>query len=239
MINEKIKHYYLSGDTYQEIADKLNISKITVYRNIKKFGLTHKQKLKKKIRPIKNQITNKRFGNLIVIGRTYNEKYKTWDSICVCDCGRECIRFTSQLLANDSKSCGIKGCKYHDQYHINSGKLNYNFTGYEKISGQLWSTIKCGAKKRNIDFEIDIEYVWNVFLKQNKKCALSGVDIYFSRTSKSERTASLDRINSKKGYVKGNIQWVHKIINIMKRDLSDKDFINWCKLISNCERKIL
>ena len=31
-------------------------------------------------------------------------------------------------------------------------------------------------------------------------------------------TASLDRIDSTKGYVRGNIQWVHKDINWFKRD---------------------
>lgn len=31
------------------------------------------------------------------------------------------------------------------------------------------------------------------------------------------------------GYVAGNLQWVHKIVNLMKRTSSDKDFIEICK----------
>ena len=44
-------------------------------------------------------------------------------------------------------------------------------------------------------------------------------------------TASLDRIDSSKGYIKGNVQWVHKEFNKMKLDLLDKEFIDICKLV--------
>jgi hypothetical protein len=42
----------------------------------------------------------------------------------------------------------------------------------------------------------------------------------------------LDRIDSSKGYTIDNVQWVHKIVNIMKHDVEEKEFFNWCKLIT-------
>ena len=42
---------------------------------------------------------------------------------------------------------------------------------------------------------------------------------------------SLDRIDSKKGYVKGNVQWVHKTVNRLKMDLSEEELMYWCNLI--------
>ena len=51
-------------------------------------------------------------------------------------------------------------------------------------------------------------------------------------------TASLDRINSKKGYVEGNIQWVHKDINMMKHCLETSDFIKWCEKINENFKEI-
>ena len=45
------------------------------------------------------------------------------------------------------------------------------------------------------------------------------------------RTASLDRIDSNKGYTIDNVQWVHKDINKMKMDLEEDVFIDNCKLI--------
>ena len=48
-----------------------------------------------------------------------------------------------------------------------------------------------------------------------------------------EITASLDRIDSSKGYIEGNVQWVHKSVNIMKCDFSSDIFIGICNQISN------
>lgn len=226
-----IKNMFITGSSIQEISDGLKISKSTVCRKLKKIGLKHKNRIKRKVKPIKNNINGIKFGNLLVVDRSYNEKYKTWDAVCVCDCGRKVIRFASQLLENKCKSCGIKGCVYHDQYHINSGKLNANFSGYEKISGQRWAEIKHGALRRNIEFKIDIKDAWKTYLKQEGKCAITGLPIDFQKTSKSERIASLDRIDSGKGYTIDNIQWVHKIINIMKKDMEMIEFVKWCKLV--------
>lgn len=49
----------------------------------------------------------------------------------------------------------------------------------------------------------------------------------------SKRTASLDRIDSTRGYVVGNLQWIHKDLNLMKNTLPTSLFIEWCKKVSN------
>jgi hypothetical protein len=94
--------------------------------------------------------------------------------------------------------------------------------------------LKKEQKNRGYSICVDIKYVWNLYLQQNKKCALSGLPIEFAIANKksSETTASLDRINSTKGYVEGNIQWVHKNINIMKNVYEQNYFIFLCKLIA-------
>lgn len=45
------------------------------------------------------------------------------------------------------------------------------------------------------------------------------------------RTASLDRIDSTKGYVEGNVQWIHKRLNIMKGKSTDVTFIKDCERV--------
>lgn len=129
-----------------------------------------------------------------------------------------------------TKSCG---CDKSGYLKI-TGKNNKRFTGCEDISGRYWGRIKESAKTRNFEFNITIEYAWELFIKQNRKCNLSGLPIKFSFTrNKDDETASLDRIDSKIGYVEGNVQWVHKHINMMKNAHSQDYFINLCKLISN------
>lgn len=98
----------------------------------------------------------------------------------------------------------------------------------------MWSTVKRRAKERKVPFNIDIEYAWKLFLEQDRKCALSGLPIEFgiANYASSNTTASLDRIDSSKGYTEGNIQWVHKTLNIMKSTLSNGFFINLCHKVA-------
>ena len=43
----------------------------------------------------------------------------------------------------------------------------------------------------------------------------------------------MDRIDSTKGYVEGNLQWVHKVVNKIKWDLDQEVFLSWCQRISH------
>jgi hypothetical protein len=70
---------------------------------------------------------------------------------------------------------------------------------------------------------------------QNGKCAYTGELLNFGR-SKVNGTASLDRIDSSLGYVEGNVQFVHKDVNIMKWDLSEKRFLDICEKITKNRR---
>ena len=54
----------------------------------------------------------------------------------------------------------------------------------------------------------------------------------FDTCSKHDGNASIDRIDSSKGYTKDNIQIVTKTINLAKRSLSDDDFIQMCLEVS-------
>jgi hypothetical protein len=173
-----------------------------------------------------NNIFGKRFGKLLVVGfdgfykigkRINNEAY--WE--CLCDCGYGTIVLGRKLLTGDTRSCGCIVNKSHME-----------------ITGKYFCHLRTGAKIREIEFDITIEDCWELFVKQNGRCALTGVElkhwVYDTNSSIIDGDVSLDRIDSTKGYIKDNIQWVHKVINIMKSDLEENDFINWCrKVIDN------
>lgn len=119
----------------------------------------------------------------------------------------------------------------HRDYSTKSWK------GHGELSGTIFSKIRSRAKRGGIDFDVNVKMLWELFLKQNRKCALTGVDLKFRYSEghfiKEDQTASLDRIDSSKGYVEGNIQWVHKEINQLKWSINQEKFIHWCKLVSN------
>ena len=93
---------------------------------------------------------------------------------------------------------------------------------------------KQDAKKRNIEFLISLEYMQKILDDQNYKCALSGLNLSVSNNMSFSRkgTMSLDRIDSSKPYVEGNIQWLHKTVNIMKNKWAEEEFFIWCKLVA-------
>jgi hypothetical protein len=111
------------------------------------------------------------------------------------------------------------------------------WSGYKELSGYSWSRIVGQAQTRNINMEISIQDAWEQYEIQNKKCALTGQPIVFSKNTKElahekAQTASFDRIDSMQGYIKNNIQWIHKDINLMKSDMNENSFIYWCKKIA-------
>jgi len=102
--------------------------------------------------------------------------------------------------------------------------------GYGEISGIQFGKIIARARHSNLEFNLTIEFLWELFLKQDRKCALTGVPIKFPKQGeRSKGTASLDRIDSSKGYFPENVRWTHKTINLMKLKHSDKVFDFWCQ----------
>ena len=103
--------------------------------------------------------------------------------------------------------------------------------GYKDITSERWYSIVYGAKSRNFELDITIEDVWNLYIKQEKKCALTGWPVLYSK-NRNETTASLDRIDSTKGYTKDNIQVLHRLVNKLKLDCSQDVFLKMCKDIA-------
>lgn len=177
-------------------------------------------------------LINQKFNKLTVIEQ--DGKYLTeikWK--CKCDCGKVVSVRGSKLRNGTTKSCG---CFKSKNLNHKKGKDHNSYTGYEGIIGSIWCRVILNAKHRKIPIEITIKEAWELFEKQKGKCALTGLPIYFAKDYKELRdnknTASLDRIDSLKGYAIDNVQWVHKDINYMKMNLTQDRFIELCKLIS-------
>ncbi len=180
-----------------------------------------------------NDIIGKRFG-LLTVEKFLYKKGKTpikYFYMCTCECGKKKKIQRCNLITNDhTRSCGcLREIK---------GQDNKFWKGYKDLSSAQWRSIKSKAKYRNLDFKISIKESWNLFVKQKGLCALTGVSIKLRVNKGKEYTASLDRINNNKGYVKGNIQWVHKDINWMKGTFSQKQFIELCKLVTLKNKKL-
>ena len=148
-------------------------------------------------------------------------RYGEWFVKVKCKCGS--IKNVSCVKWRRKKVKRCRACQL-----IGSG--NYAWNGYGELSGHHYSTIKQNAKSRNLEMNISKKALWEMFLSQNRKCAISGMPIQFT-INKSEKTASLDRIDSSKGYIKGNVQWIHKDVNLMKNHFSQEYFVQICESV--------
>lgn len=82
----------------------------------------------------------------------------------------------------------------------------------------LSSSKKSYAHRPNIDgYDLTKEYIQELLEKQEYKCYYTGVDL---KIGDKLTNPTLDRIDSSKGYVKGNVVICTEIANIMKNDLS-------------------
>jgi hypothetical protein len=80
------------------------------------------------------------------------------------------------------------------------------------------------ARNRNKDFDLDEEYLASIW---TGRCSLSGIIIVNEHRRSSLKSASLDRIDSTKGYVKGNVQFVSYGINLAKNSFSDEEVLQF------------
>jgi hypothetical protein len=179
----------------------------------------------------KTEMVGKVFGELTCIKEVNKNELKIKSTnafyLFRCSCGNEFIKRGSDVRQGKCNRC--ISC-FKKRNTAIRGEKNSKFTGYKEISGAYW--FKVGYKRKHKKI-ITIEYAWDLFLKQNRKCALTGLELYFPKTTNGDFTASLDRIDSTKDYIEGNVQWVHKDINMMKNKHSQNYFINLCKLVAD------
>lgn len=136
-----------------------------------------------------------------------------------CRCGKVVERSVTRIKVKGS-TCG---CSRRGDRHC-------QWSGIDGLSGSVWYEITQKAPKRGLAVEVTITEARDLFLAQGQRCALSGVPLVMS--PRRGRTASLDRIDNTKGYVAGNVQWLHKDINWMKGRFTQDRFVELCRAVA-------
>lgn len=224
MKNKKyLEHQYLTlKKSQKEIAKQCNVSQGAVSLWMKEFNIP----TRKEVNTLKD-LTGQIHGKLTVIklDSIDTKKGKT-DWLCQCECGKFIIveRRKLNIKRGGRISCGCSS-------RVSSRR------GCGKITGSFWCVIKSMAKSRGYEFSISIEFANKLFEEQKGLCALTGIKLIMPKyTSKrgfdrKNSNASLDRIDSTKGYTEDNVQWVHKKINMMKQGYTQQEFIELCCLV--------
>lgn len=159
-----------------------------------------------------------RFGRWTVI----NAYADSLHARCRCQCGHEKLVLRTMLTNGRSTSCRCSrvGATY-----------NKSTTEYNKY----WRIFKNNAIHRGIEVDVTSDEAKSLYTRQGERCALSGLPIRLPSRFHGEdikSTASLDRLDSYGNYTANNIQWLHKVVNIMKSTLPQLVFVAFCVAVA-------
>jgi hypothetical protein len=163
----------------------------------------------------------------------------------VCKVCGNLVSYTSEKTFNQAtkrdsmcRSCRSVCANKSEKRILKVGAKNHMWKGYKEIPYAWFSRYfeRKGSRKKRTG-TINIQDVYNLWILQNKKCALSGRVIGFCDDKNNTSTCSIDRINSLKEYTIDNIQLVHKDINKMKNNYDNEYFIQVCKDITKFQEE--
>lgn len=211
LTEETLRSLYTKHQSSTRIAHLIGCSHKTVLAYLHEYGIIESNRG----RPASDKV-GQYSGKLHVVAYVGKDKKGNTLWECLCECGRKHLLNNSHF--GRVRSCG---CVQSSQQ-------------YKGVYSHYLTRIKDGAKARSLEVSVTLEYVGDLLERQDYRCALTGWPIHVHRTSeRGKTTASLDRIDSDKGYIEGNIQWIHKDINKMKQDFRQERFLEACFAVCN------
>jgi hypothetical protein len=146
--------------------------------------------------------------------------------------------------------CSLKcSSSSHDTSYLDSwrkSETNKNFikqfSGSDKDAyspfRETLKKVRSRSKSKNRECNIDLNYLKEVWEMQEGKCPYLKRKLVLPLTDQSHDKsnpnliASLDRIDSSKGYVKGNIQFISTTLNFAKNKYTENVLLNLIEMCS-------
>lgn len=151
----------------------------------------------------------KKFGLLTIISENdYYDGIRKW--YCACDCGKTCVRYHSYLLQSPKPSCG---CAQRDP----RAGLNAVFHRYRRQ-----------AEERSISWNLKKDQVFEII---SKSCIYCGEPPSNIECASKRKYNGIDRLDSKKGYERGNVFACCIRCNRAKSDMTLQEFEKWVEQV--------
>lgn len=143
-------------------------------------------------------------------------------------CSRKCL---SQYANKQKTKESYKNC----HLHLNPANRKDEYSPFKYYLGQCRKRKRTG--KQGSDIDINLSYLKELWESQNGICPYTQIKMILPETTSSNATihsfdkASLDRIDSSKGYIKGNVEFVCFFINFAKNNHNKQDVIDFLRRI--------
>ena len=96
--------------------------------------------------------------------------------------------------------------EYNARPEVLESRKEYSKNKNASVPGRLQDA-KSRSRVKNLEFNITLEYLESIY-PDDSLCPLLSIPLDWSTPPNHPSTPSLDRIDSSKGYIKGNVQWV-------------------------------
>lgn len=212
--------------------------KIDEVETFKEFGYNSSQLKDGSLKPVKCVCES--------CGIIGNKRFKESRSKHIC-----------KSIINGEKKCyKCKKIKKVEEFSKNRS----NFDGYQKcckICFSNYSSVKSGykkkskllktdlslylrnktsfferkSKKKNIDFNLEKDYLFKLYNLQNGKCYYTGLDIFHNSGCHQHDSISVERLDPNKGYIKDNVVLCLFSINSFKGMMNEVEFKEYLSII--------
>lgn len=132
-------------------------------------------------------------------------------------CSRKCGGSNVNTINNISKNWG------KNNHFLKRGSSSDEFSVFREHLRRI--------RRRNHKYDVSLDDLKTQWDMQNGKCVYTGVSLHFKKCDSPIYMASLDRINSNEGYVKGNIQWVSAVVNYAKSNMTHEQMLTFIDIV--------
>ena len=173
--------------------------------------------------------------------------------VCCEECGKKIEKTISEYNRNNrvgrrffcSLSCSVirrnkehpKELRRKECSHLRQYTRRDEYTQFRFYTHVIRNRKKFMNRNKFVKSDIDEKYLKQLWEKQGGICPYSGWKLNLPNSINGwdngldVRSASLDRIDNSKGYVKGNVQFVSVMANYAKNSFPDKDLLLFCKSV--------
>lgn len=129
---------------------------------------------------------------------------------------------TDEKIKEKRRAYYLKNKHKYSEYYLKNKKLIDTYNGikyYENREEKMVNSARRRAKVKNLEFNID-----KTDIIIPSVCPILGIPIERGKGTQQDSSPSIDRINSNKGYIKGNIQIISYRANTLKNNGTIEEF---------------
>jgi len=182
--------------------------------------------------------TNDKHGRLTVISHAGKDTRNKHLWLCLCECGNEKIVVSDNLSSGKSNSCGCLKSEFLARSGNQYGIYKDREAALLKVQ---YSHLKRRNESKGFTDTLSLEDFCLLSKTPCKYCGLEHSKEIEDRLNESKKGKRLsdhvlkcngvDRVDSSKGYTKGNSVPCCKFCNFAKHTMSESDFYQWVKRV--------